>query len=217
MSPPSIRSYNELAGTDPGRLAGISDGIFSVGMTLLVLGLAVGALSGTSTTEGELWNYLVRLGPKFLIYILSFMTLGIFWVGQGTQVAQLQRSNRHYAWIQLGFLFAVTLVPFSTALLANFWWLRVALVEYWLNIVLLGTLLLAAFEYGLRAQLYAEDRRRVIARFIRGRVWTAQALYLVAVSLAVVFRLSTLVSIVVIFVIQLNYVLAPRILFLERF
>ena len=34
------RSFNQLAGTSLDRLAGISDGIFAVGMTLLVLGLA---------------------------------------------------------------------------------------------------------------------------------------------------------------------------------
>jgi hypothetical protein len=47
----------------------------------------------------------------------------------------------------------VTLVPFSTALLAHFPTLKVALVEYWLNIVLLGGTLLAAVEYALRAHL----------------------------------------------------------------
>src|SRR6202048_3816372 len=135
------RSYTQLAGTSLDRLAGISDGIFSVGMTLLVLGLAVPTLSGAAT-EGELWNALSKLGPNVLVYVMSFMTLGIFWVGQGTQIGQLARSNRHYVWLQLAFLLAVTLVPFSTQLLANFPNLKLALVEYWLNIVLLGGMLL---------------------------------------------------------------------------
>jgi uncharacterized membrane protein len=86
------RRYNEFAGTNLDRLAGISDGIFSVGMTLLVLGLAVPAV--TARTEGDLWNDLLGLGPNVLVYTLSFMTLGIFWVGQGTQLNLLQRSNR---------------------------------------------------------------------------------------------------------------------------
>jgi len=51
---------------------------------------------------------------------MSFMTLGIFWVGQGTQLNLLARSNRNYSWLQLAFLLAVTLVPFSTGLLASF-------------------------------------------------------------------------------------------------
>jgi uncharacterized membrane protein len=214
QSPGSPTQYNEIAGTSLDRLKGISDGIFSVGMTLLVLGLAVPVL-GAHATEGELWQGLVNLGPSVLIFAMSFMTLGIFWVGQSTQIGQLVRSNRHYAWIQLAFLFAVTLVPFSTQLLAHFPNLKVALVEYWLNIVLLGFMLLAGLEYGLRAHLFEETRQRDIARLVRGRVLIAQALYAFATALSILF--PTWVSIALIVLIQLNYVIAPRIPILHRF
>src|ERR1700716_2937592 len=147
------RRFNEFAGTDLGRLGGISDGIFAVGMTLLVLGLTVPPLAAVRT-EGDLWQELLRLGPSVLVYTMSFMTLGIFWVGQGTQLNLLARSNRHYSWLQLTFLFSVTLVPFSTGLLARYATFRVALVVYWLNILLLGITLLAALQYGLRAGLF---------------------------------------------------------------
>ena len=213
--PGSRRRYNELAGTDIGRLAGISDGIFSVGMTLLVLGLGVSTLHGTQTTETELWNYLKSLGATALVYPVSFMTLGIFWVGQGTQMSRLVRSDRHYQWIHLVFLFAVTLVPFSTALLDHFPQLRIALVEYWLNIVLLGFMLLAALEYGVRAHLFEEAGLDEMVYRVRGRIWLAQAMYALAVALSLVF--PTWVSIAGIALIQLNYVLAPRIPFLDRF
>jgi uncharacterized membrane protein len=93
------RRYNEFAGTSLDRLAGISDGIFSVGMTLLVLGLAIPAV--TVRTEGDLWKAFLGLGPNVLVYTMSFMTLGIFWVGQGTQLNLLSRSNRNYSWLQL--------------------------------------------------------------------------------------------------------------------
>src|ERR1700687_1405585 len=136
--PGGIRRWADLAGTSPDRLSGISDGIFSVGMTLLVLGLVVPTLHGVATTDEQLWEAMRKLGPNALVYTTSFMTLGIFWLGQGTQLGQLVRSNRNYAWIHLVFLFAVTMVPFSTLLLARFYWLEPALIEYWLNIVLLG-------------------------------------------------------------------------------
>jgi uncharacterized membrane protein len=209
------RSYNQLAGTSVERLAGISDGIFSVGMTLLVLGLVVPTLSAASATNSELWNALAKLGPNVLVYVMSFMTLGIFWVGQGTQMGQLARSNRHYVWIQLTFLLAVTLVPFSTALLAHFPTLQLALVEYWLNIVLLGGTLLAGVEYALRAHLLQETEQRELAQLFRGRILIAQALYALATALSIFF--STWVSIALIVLIQLNYVIAPRIPILRRF
>jgi uncharacterized membrane protein len=214
QKPGGARSYNQLAGTSLDRLAGISDGIFSVGMTLLVLGLAVPSLNSAATTESQLWDFLVNLGPNVLVYVMSFMTLGIFWVGQGTQLGQLARSNRHYVWLQLTFLLAVTLVPFSTQLLAHFPNLKLALVEYWLNIVLLGGMLLAAFEYALHAHLFREEQRSLVTLF-RGRILIAQALYAFASALSIFF--PTWVSITLIVLVQLNYVIAPGIPILRRF
>ncbi len=214
LIPGSRRRYNELAGTNLDRLVGISDGIFSVGMTLLVLGLALPTLNAHGT-EGDLGQALLGLGPNVLVYTLSFMTLGIFWVGQGTQLNLLARSNRNYSWLQLVFLFAVTLVPFSTQLLAHFPTYRVALVEYWLNIVLLGMTLLAGLQYGLRAHLFKEAEMPEVAPLMRGRIFIAQSLYAIATAACLVF--PTWVSITLIFLVQLNYVVAPRIPILHRF
>ena len=210
----SGRRFNEFAGTNLDRIAGISDGIFAVGMTLLVLGLSVPALSAVST-EGDLWKELLRLGPNVLVYTMSFMTLGIFWVGQETQLNLLARSNRNYSWLQLAFLFAVTLVPFSTALLARYPTFRLALVEYWLNILLLGMTLLAGLQYGLQANLFKQTETPEAAGLMRGRILIAQSLYAFATATCIVF--PTWVSIALIFLVQLNYVIAPRIPILHRF
>jgi len=215
QQPGGRRRLSDLSGTSPDRLSGISDGIFAVGMTLLVLGLVVPVLNGSSTTEGQLWQALQNLGPSILVYTTSFMTLGIFWLGQGTQLAQLSRSNRSYVWIHLVFLFAVTMVPFSTLLLARFYWLKPALIVYWLNIVLLGATLFAGLLYGLRANLFRQEGRAEMAHLMRGRILIAQSLYAGATALCVIF--PTWVSIALIILIQLNYVLAPRIPILHRF
>jgi uncharacterized membrane protein len=209
----SGRRFNEFAGTNLDRLAGLSDGIFAVGMTLLVLGLSVPTLRA-GASEGDVWHALLELSPNVLVYTMSFMTLGIFWVGQGTQLNLLARSNRHYSWLQLAFLLSVTLVPFSTALLARYPTLRVALVEYWLNIVLLGLTLLVGLQYGLRAGLFKEDTPEA-APLMRGRIVIAQSLYAIATATCIVF--PTWVSIGLIFLVQLNYVIAPRLPILHRF
>ena len=214
LFPGSGRRFNEFAGTNLDRLGGISDGIFAVGMTLLVLGLSVPTL-GAGATEGDLWQALLRLGPNVLVYAMSFMTLGIFWVGQGTQLNLLARSDRNYTWLQLLFLLAVTLVPFSTGLLARFPGFRLALVEYWLNIVFMGLTLLAGLQYGLRAGLFKQTDLGEVAPLMRGRILIAQSLYAIATATCIVF--PTWVSIALIFLVQLNYVIAPRVPILHRF
>jgi TMEM175 potassium channel family protein len=148
-----------------------------------------------------------------LVYAMSFMTLGIFWVGQGTQLNLLARSDRNYSWLQLVFLLAVTLVPFSTALLARFPGFRLALVEYWLNIVFLGLTLLAGLQYAVRAGLLKDLPE--VPPLMRGRILIAQSLYAIATATCIVF--PTWVSIGLIFLVQLNYVIAPRIPVLHRF
>jgi uncharacterized membrane protein len=107
------------------------------------------------------------------------------------------------------------MVPFSTALLAHYFWLKVALVEYWLNIVLLGATLFAGLEYGLRANLFREEGKREMAVLMRGRILIAQSLYAVATALCLIF--PTWVSIALVILIQLNYAIAPRIPILGRF
>jgi len=204
--------YNQLAGSSLDRLAAISDGIFAVSMTLLVLGLAVPAVNAVKS-EGDLLHQLGDTLPSLVTYFMSFLTLGIFWVGQQTQLSQLERANRSYTWIHLAFLLAVTLVPFSTGLLARFHWSRIALIEYWLNILVLGYTLLLGVEYGLRANLFPEGQAKAIAHLVRRRVYGAQALYLVAVLLCV---FDTHWSIALIVAIQLNFAIAPRIPLLRR-
>jgi uncharacterized membrane protein len=210
--PDQKTNYNEVAGSSIHRLAGLADGIFAVGMTLLVLGLAVPAVD-TVKSEGDLLRQLGGLLPAFVTYFMSFLTLGIFWVAQQTQLSRLERANRNFTWIHLAFLLAVTLIPFSTLLLARFHWSRVALVVYWLNIFVLGAVILAAFEYGARAKLFPEADTPSIAHLTRRRVIGAQTLYLLGMLLCV---FDTHWSIAAIVLIQLNYAIAPRIPLLHR-
>lgn len=112
-------SYNQIAGQSVERLAALSDGIFAVAMTLLVLDLRLPA-GRAIRNEHDLWRALVVLSPRLLIYMLTFTTLGIFWVGQQTQLNYLARSDRSLSWIHIAFLFCVSVTPFSTTLLAEY-------------------------------------------------------------------------------------------------
>ena len=148
--------YNRIAGKSAERLAALSDGVFAVAMTLLVLDLRAPAAESIHS-EHDLWRGLVMLAPRLLMYMMSFMTLGIFWVGQQTQLNHLERSDRSLTWIHLVFLFEVTVTPFSTALLAEHTQYRVALLVYWLNIFLLGTTLYWSWVCALGSGLVKAD------------------------------------------------------------
>jgi uncharacterized membrane protein len=199
-------SYNHIAGRSVERLAALSDGIFAVAMTLMVLDLRLPA-EATIHGEHDLRRALLALLPRLLTYLMSFLTLGIFWVGQQTQLNHLPRSDRHLSWIHLGFLFAVTITPFSTMLLAEFMSYRTALLVYWFNILLLGAILYGSWGYALRAGLVADDFPADGLAAICRRIVIAQALYATGALLCII---NTLWSIAFILFVQLNYAIAPR-------
>jgi uncharacterized membrane protein len=199
-------TYNRIAGHSLERLAALSDGIFAVAMTLLVLDLRAPAAAAIHS-EHELWRALVDLAPRFLMYAMSFMTLGIFWVGQQTQLNHLSRSDRSLSWIHLAFLALVSIAPFSTAFLAEFIHYRVALLVYWLNIFLLGLTLYLSWICALGTGLVKSDLPPEISKAIKRRIVMAQSSYAFGVLLCV---FGTYWSIAFIVLVQLYYVVGPR-------
>jgi uncharacterized membrane protein len=196
--------YNRIAGQNRERLAALSDGVFAVAMTLLVLDLRAPAAEAIHS-EQQLLTGLAGLLPRLATYLMSFLTLGIFWLGQQVQLDRLARSNRDLAWIHLAFLCAVTLVPFSTALLAEHIVSRVALIVYWSNILLLGLLLYWTWGCAVNAKLVRDDTSPEAVGAICRRILVAQSLYALGAALCV---FSTYWSIAFIGVVQLNYALA---------
>ncbi len=156
--------YNTLAGEEVGRIAALSDGIFAIAATILVLDFHTPEPADIHS-EAELLRALAASAPRLLPWLLSSLTLGIFWLGQQTQLSQLARSNRDLAWLHFLFLAVVTVLPFSTRLLADFLTYRTAFLVYWVNIVLLGACLYAAWVYAEWAKLIREEaQRRRLAR-----------------------------------------------------
>ncbi len=198
--------YNRIQGRNIERLAALSDGIFAVAMTLLVLDLHVPSAAQVHS-ERELLAALCALGPQWLTYGMSFLTLSIFWAGQQTQLNYIGEGTRDLTWIHLGFLFTITVMPLSTRLLAEFITYRMALGIYWLNIFLPGAMLLWSWAYATRANLVNADTPDEVRGSICRRIVIAQALYAAGAALCLI---NTWVSIAVIVLVQLNYAVAPR-------
>ena len=164
--------YNRIQGRNLERLAALSDGIFAVAMTLLVLDLHIPGAAQVHS-EGDLVLALGALGPQWVAYGMSFLTLGIFWAGQQTQLNHIDQGNRDLTWIHLGFLFSITMMPLSTRLLAEFITYRTALAIYWLNIFVPGAMLYWSWAHAISANLVKSDTPEEIRNSICRRILIA--------------------------------------------
>lgn len=199
--------YNRFAGSNLSRLTALSDGVFAFAMTLLVLDLRPPTLNGVATETGLL-GALHGILPNLGAYLMSFLTLGIFWIGQQTQLNSFERSDRNLSWIHIMFLLGIAMLPFSTALLAKYMMLRTALLIYWLNILYLGVVLFISWNYVTAKNLWKFDCSVEMRDAQRRRIVIAQALYAAAALLCI---WNTYVSVAGIFFLQAFYAIAPRV------
>lgn len=106
-----------LAAVDKSRLAGLQDGVYGIAMTLLVLDVRLPAVPG-DVTDAQLWLAVAGAWPKLLTWLLSFWVLAVFWLDDARALAACRVIDGTLLRIGLMRLALVSLLPFSTALIA---------------------------------------------------------------------------------------------------
>jgi uncharacterized membrane protein len=101
------------------RLDALTDGIFSVAMTLLVLDVRLP--EDFNPSDGaELLRGIAKLWPKILPYLLSFGVLGLRWISNLEVRSGSEYFNRKYVNWWLVYLLLITCVPFTTIVVGRF-------------------------------------------------------------------------------------------------
>lgn len=153
------------------RIEALSDGIFAIVMTLLILELRVPSLPFTAPNV-EVAPALFALWPKFANYLVTFLSLGVFWVGHHMMYHTVRRANRTLLWLNIFFFMFVSLLPFSTSVLNAFPRAFVAPFFFGANLALIGWLLFFQWTYansqpGMLADFVsAEDRATIGSRVL---------------------------------------------------
>ena len=130
----------------PNRLEALTDGVFAIVMTLLVLEISIPEIAQPSL-QAELPQRLLVLWPKLYSYVLSFLVLGILWTLHHRSFHSIKRSDNELVWLNIIFLMFVALIPFSTSLLGNYGTEEISLALYATNVLLALTMRLMIWIY----------------------------------------------------------------------
>jgi uncharacterized membrane protein len=172
------------AGRDRDRIVNLSDGVFAIAITLLVLDIRVPDIP-ENMVASELPAALLALWPKYLGYVLSFVVISTFWTIHHSIFRPIRIYDRGLLYLNFLFLMFVAFVPFPTSLLGEYGDRRLPVAIY-AGTLAVGRLLLTAIHwYSARNdQLLHEVQDPADVRFylIRG------------LSLSVIFLLSIGVS-----------------------
>ena len=102
------------------RIEALSDGMFAIIMTLLVIEIKPPEVHDAAQVAEALRHSLVALLPKIVAYAISFLTLAIFWVSHHQHFHALQHADRGVLWLNNLLLLFLAFVPFPTAVLGEY-------------------------------------------------------------------------------------------------
>ncbi len=158
------------------RLEAFSDGVIAIIITIMVLELHI--------PDGGTWADFRQSVPGLVIYVMSFIYIGIYWTNHHHMFRITERVNGTILWVNLVLLFWLSLVPFVTAWMGESHFASLPMAAYGV------VLLCAAISYTILQtaiiRYHGPDSRLALA--VRGDVKgkLSLVLYIVAIPLAFV-------------------------------
>ncbi len=175
----SIRGQYGRETVEFARLVNLSDAVFAIAMTLLVLGLAVPDVR-TDQLAGEL----ARTLPQLAAFVLGFALIGNVWWQHHKLFARLARLDRRLVALNLAFLGAVAMAPFPTGLLGSYPTSRATVIPFIGIFLLLGSLFLAMVCHAQRRAAWAQPMPAAIYPWVLAGWLGSLALLIVALAVA---------------------------------
>jgi uncharacterized membrane protein len=197
---------DQPAGFGKNRIEALTDGVYAIALTLLVLGVEVPRTMEESVPAAQL---LVSLIPDFFQYILAFIVLAVLWTFHHEQFHHIRLIDRTLLWLNILTLMFITMVPFSSSFADTYISDQVAGVFFSANLLIIGLLIMAQWVHATKdyrlispnldpGEILFEKRKNLIIPILGicaigltfiGFGWAAGVFYLLPVILFFLHRL----------------------------
>jgi uncharacterized membrane protein len=117
-----------------GRLESFSDGVFAVAITLLVIEIHLPPSASPASTNALQARALLEIWPQYLVYAVSFVTIGIMWINHHALLDGAVTISYRVLATNIAFLGVVSFLPFTTEVMARLGLTRPAVVYYGLTL-----------------------------------------------------------------------------------
>lgn len=157
------------------RMDSLSDGVFSIAATLLVLEIKVPNLK-QGFTNAEMSKALTEVLPSFIAFVFSFLNILIFWVNHDAIAKVVTRYDHKTTYLNVVFLLLISLIPFTTNFVSEYPYSFIAISVY--GTVLLLNSIIACVMYrhlafGSELMLKAvtiQSKKKIWKRIIMGPI-----------------------------------------------
>ena len=150
-----INSKLKISGNiDKNRLEALSDGVFAIVMTILVLEIKIQPLPHNSLDNGVLlWSEISKQAPVFISFLTTFAITTMYWIGHHNLFHLFTKNiNRTLMEINMLFLMCVCILPFLSSLIGAYSYNQTALILYGLGIFITGLVMYLMYEYAKKSK-----------------------------------------------------------------
>lgn len=92
------------------RIEAFSDGVIAIIITVMVFDLKINEIPTQQTALTEI----IKILPKFISYLVSFVVIAIMWVNHHQLFHQIEHTDRNLLWLNIHLLFWMSIIPFGT-------------------------------------------------------------------------------------------------------
>ncbi len=152
------------------RMVFFSDAVFAIAITLLVIEIKVPAIDRGSPNT-VLIDALLQTLPKMIGFFVSFLLIGQTWIEHHRMCMHIDGFNTGLLWRNLWLLLFVAFLPFTTAVMSEYFYLTVAIGLYAGSFAALGLAKVSFWHFAVRSKLLAHDVEARRVQRISRRTW----------------------------------------------
>ncbi len=161
-----------------------SDAVFAFSITFMAISIQIPNLPLNNMTEQQFIPKLLQLLPQFEIYALSFMIVGIYWISYHRVFNYIRRSHSILIWLNLLFLFFITLISFATYLDFKYGNFHIVFVLYASILAITGSMLVFIWHASKEYLLIDKTMSTFQRRFMLYDLTIAPGIFLISIGIS---------------------------------
>jgi uncharacterized membrane protein len=170
-------------GFNTSRIENLTDGVYSIAMTILVLGIKVPTgLESSQATR----IFSTKVFVPLMIYFLSFLIIGTYWVGTHIQHHFTAKTDRILLWLNILLLMIIAVIPFSASFLNNYTDDKNSIIFYSINLLSASLCHLIMLYYSRKKKFLKPYVTRAMFNSVRTRILLPTIFYILAITVALV-------------------------------
>jgi uncharacterized membrane protein len=168
------------------HVVSFGDAIFAFSITFMAVLIEIPNLSANLSQTEVIQSLVQDLGPRFAIYVISFFVIGLYWISYHQIFNHIEGSHGVIVWLNLVFLFFITIIPFAVNLQVDYGFYQVIFILYALVLTFGGLTLTLIWLHARKNRLIDNTVSHI----------EIQNVLLESILLPSVFVISILISIV---------------------